>query len=213
MTRWVRGEAEIAELVRAGNLQQVTGSQADGTGLLTKARRIVDSAAKIIDSDADSAYVLAYGAARHAGTALLAHQGLRPTSKGGHYALDLALKAQFSPGFRVFSTMRRRRNELEYPEIADEAADYAEADTAVTDVRGLIDAALQPFIRTSAVVNPCVRPSTRYRTPLAGRTGSMPPGVTTRRRPLPLSLRCASPSGRRRASAGRPGRAGRSTGS
>lgn len=99
MTRWVRGEVEIADLVRAGSLQQVTGSQTDGSHLLDKARRIVDSAAKIVDSDADSAYVLAYDAARHAGTALLAHQGLRPMSKGGHDALDLALKAQFSPGF------------------------------------------------------------------------------------------------------------------
>ncbi len=33
MSRWARGEGEIAELVTTGQLQQVTGGQADGTPL------------------------------------------------------------------------------------------------------------------------------------------------------------------------------------
>ncbi|MBA3741531.1 hypothetical protein [Sporichthya sp.] len=143
MTRWARGETEIAELVKTGRLQQVTGGQADGTALLDKARRVADSAAALVDSDPDSAYVLAYDAARHAGTALLTHQGLRPTSKGGHYALDLSLRAQFGTGFRAFSTLRRRRNELEYPSMPSDAATTAEAEAAVQDARAVIDSASQ----------------------------------------------------------------------
>lgn len=121
----------------------MTGGQADGAALLDKARRVADSAAALVESDPDSAYVLAYDAARHAGTALLAHQGLRPTSKGGHYALDIALKAQFGSGFRAFSTMRRRRNELEYPAMPGDAASPAEAGTAVQDARSIIASAAQ----------------------------------------------------------------------
>lgn len=68
-----------------------------------------------MDDDPDSAFVLAYDAARYAVTALLAQQGLRPTTSGGHYAVALALRAQFGNGFRLFGALRRRRNELEYP--------------------------------------------------------------------------------------------------
>lgn len=46
---------------------------------LVRARRTVTAARAVADLDPDSAYVLAYDAARQACTALLAHQGLRPT--------------------------------------------------------------------------------------------------------------------------------------
>jgi hypothetical protein len=88
-----------------------------GQPFLDKARRVLTTATGLVATDPESAYVLAYDAARHAATALLAHQGLRTTSKGGHYAVDLALRAQFGAGFRSFSALRRRRNELEYPEV------------------------------------------------------------------------------------------------
>lgn len=127
MTRWGRGVADIEQLVNSGELQQVTGSQANGEKLLERARRAVASAAEIVDSDPNSAYVLAYDSARYAGTALLAQQGLRPTSRGGHYAVESALRAQFGDGFRAYATMRRRRNELEYQSIADEETDREEA--------------------------------------------------------------------------------------
>src|SRR5882762_8742294 len=84
MTRWPRGEAEIEELLRGGHLQQVTGAQTDGQPFLDTARRVLTTATGVVATDPESAYVLAYDAARHAATALLAHQGLRATSKGGH---------------------------------------------------------------------------------------------------------------------------------
>ena len=82
---------------------------------LQKASRTLETAGDIADQDPDSAYVLVYDAARYAGTAILAHRGLRPTTSGGHYALEVALRAQFGDGFRPFGAVRRRRNELEYP--------------------------------------------------------------------------------------------------
>lgn len=141
MTRWPRGEAEVEQLLAGDQLQALSGVQANGESLLARARRTLQTAAGIVERDPDSAYVLAYDAARHAGTALLAQQGLRPTSKGGHYALELALRAQFGHGFRAFGAMRRRRNELEYPGVADETADLTEAKEAVTDAQQILDAA------------------------------------------------------------------------
>ncbi|WP_368668677.1 HEPN domain-containing protein [Nocardioides massiliensis] len=98
------------------------------------------TARSAVDSDPDSALVLAYDAARQALTALLAHQGLRPTTKGGHYAVERAARAQFGPGFRQFGALRRRRNELEYPERPSDDATQDEAAEAVDNAEAIITA-------------------------------------------------------------------------
>lgn len=95
MARWKRGEAEVEVLIAAGSLQKLTGAAANGARLLKKAVVTLETARSAVERDPDSAYVLAYDAARQALTALLAHQGLRPTTKGGHYAVEQAAQAQF----------------------------------------------------------------------------------------------------------------------
>ena len=65
--------------------------------MIATARRHIASATTNADSDPEGALALAYDAARKTGTALLAHQGLRPTSTGGHLAVVDAINAQF-PG-------------------------------------------------------------------------------------------------------------------
>src|SRR5450756_1786323 len=143
MSRWPRGEAEIENLIAAKQLQQVIGGQANGALLLLKASRTLETAGEIADHDPDSAYVLAYDAARYAGTAILAHQGLRPTTSGGHYVVEVALRAQFGEGFRPFGAMRRRRNELEYPTDPGETTTHDEAQRAIQDAEGLLLAGQQ----------------------------------------------------------------------
>jgi hypothetical protein len=118
----------------------ITGA-ADGEPLPAKAGRTLATAASITSSDPDSALVLAYDAARYATTALLAQQGLRPTTAGGHVAVDLAIRAQFGDGFRGFGYLRRRRNELEYPTVGTAASDVDEANDAVAQSRGIVEAA------------------------------------------------------------------------
>lgn len=88
MARWKRGEAVVEGLVAAGDLQKLTGDAANGDRLLEKAATTLETARSAIERDPDSAFVLAYDASRQALTALLAHQGLRPTTKGGHYAVE-----------------------------------------------------------------------------------------------------------------------------
>lgn len=141
MARWQRGEAEVEQLVRRGELEHITGAAADGAPLLAQARRTTATAAGLVQADAHSAYVLSYDAARFACIALLAQQGMRATAEGGHYAVERAVRAQFGEGFRPFADLRRRRNELEYPRLPADTATPEEAKQAVEVAKRLIAAA------------------------------------------------------------------------
>ena len=141
MARWKRGEIDVENLIAAGDLQRLIGEAANGERLLAKASVTLETARSAIERDPDSAFVLAYDAARQALTALLAHQGLRPTTKGGHYAVEQAIRAQFGPGFRQFGALRRRRNELEYPERPGDDATVDEAAQSVEHAHEIITAA------------------------------------------------------------------------
>ena len=141
MARWKRGESEVEGLIASADLQKLTGDAANGERLLEKAAVTLETARSAIERDPDSAFVLAYDASRQALTALLAHQGLRPTTKGGHYAVEQAARAQFGPGFRQFGALRRRRNELEYPERPGDDATVEEAGDSVERASAIIAAA------------------------------------------------------------------------
>ena len=141
MPKWARGEAEVEQLIARGELERVTGGAADGTPLLEQARRTATTAAGLVSSDPYSAYVLAYDAARFGCIALLAQQGLRATTSGGHYAVEQAVRAQFGDGFRPFGALRRRRNELEYPHQPSDTATPEEAEQAAAAAQQLIAAA------------------------------------------------------------------------
>jgi hypothetical protein len=141
MSRWPRGEADVEELVRRGELEHVRGAAADGSPLLARADTTGATAAGLIATDAYSAYVLAYDAARFACVSLLAQQGMRATTSGGHYAVERAVRAQFGPGFRSFGDLRRRRHELEYPRLPVDAASEEQATQAIEVAQRLITAA------------------------------------------------------------------------
>lgn len=132
---------------RATPRPQGTGAGDRGRGrrdpLLEQARKTAATAAGLVSSDAYSAYVLAYDAARFACVALLAQQGMRATTSGGHYAVERAVRAQFGDGFRPFGALRRRRNELEYPHLPTDTATSDEAEQAANAAQLLIAAAGQ----------------------------------------------------------------------
>lgn len=141
MSRWRQGEAEVEQLLARNELQEVGGGRADGEAWLVKARRTLDTAASLTDADPENACVLAYDSARSACTGLLAQQGLRPTTSGGHVAVERAVRAQFGDPFRPYGMLRRRRNELEYPEHPEDTVDASEAKAAVSTARTVIEAA------------------------------------------------------------------------
>jgi HEPN domain-containing protein len=139
--RWSTGETTVERLLADGRVEQVKGAQADGASWLDRARRGLEAARILAESAPDSSVVLAYDAARQACVALLAQQGLRPTTAGGHYAVEEVIRAQFGSTLRAFGGLRRRRNELEYPLYPTEQASAAEAAETLKTAGEIIDAA------------------------------------------------------------------------
>jgi len=76
----VIGDVPRRDLLAAGHIERVQGAQADGASWLDRARRGLEAAQTLAESAPDSSVVLAYDAARQACVALLAQQGLRPTT-------------------------------------------------------------------------------------------------------------------------------------
>lgn len=87
---------------------------------------------------------MAYDAARKACSALLAQQGLRATSRGGHIAVRDVTRAQFGGGprgrvLREFDAMRRRRKDAEYPQDSGDAIDADEVRAVLPKARAIVD--------------------------------------------------------------------------
>jgi hypothetical protein len=116
--RWGKGAEQVTALIDARHLQHVVGDSETVGTLLASSRRHVESARMTVSQDPEAAYSLAYDAARKSATALLNHQGLRPTSAGGHLAVVDTISAQFPgvPGLASLDRLRRRRNQAEYPD-------------------------------------------------------------------------------------------------
>lgn len=116
---WQPGRDRIAELLQAGELERVSADRRIGQLLLDDADRHLATAATALTSgDLSGAYQLAYDALRKSAASLLAVQGLRATSRGGHVAVQEAVVAQFGStvrAFRSFGRIRRARNAFEYP--------------------------------------------------------------------------------------------------
>ncbi len=138
MSSWATGIDTITQLLAAGNLQKVSPSLDSATAALAAAAKHLDSALVLADSDPDGAYTLLYDAARKSLAAVLQAQGLRATSRGGHYAIQEAIAAQFTKppprdAFRSYARLRRTRNQIEYDDISATTADDVHADAhAVT---------------------------------------------------------------------------------
>lgn len=118
---WERGRADIERRLDNGELERVTASDDVASRLIADAEAHLTLAGKGIEDDPSGALQLSYDAARKASAALLAVQGLRATSRGGHVAVIDAVRAQFDDrsGMEVFGRLhrlRRRRNRTEYPD-------------------------------------------------------------------------------------------------
>jgi HEPN domain-containing protein len=149
MTSWQRGQAEIERMLADGELQALTAAAADGEQWLSKARRTLSTAASAAETDPESAFTLAYDAARFACNALLAQQGLRATTRGGHYAVEVAVRGQFGATFDRYGGLRRQRNDIEYPVIIAARLTPNDARSAIAVATEITNAAEQllPHLR------------------------------------------------------------------
>ncbi len=149
---WQPGRDRIAELLQAVELERVTADRIIAQRLLDDAgrhlataadacRHLATAADALSSGDLSGAYQLAYDAFRKSAASLLAVQGLRATSRGGHIAIQEAVLAQFGSTvrvFRSFSRIRRARNSFEYPSTAAPGPspdDVNDAITAATQAR------------------------------------------------------------------------------
>jgi hypothetical protein len=142
--RWPVGEPEVQNLIDEGELQHVAPSEEHAEFLLQQADTHLASAAKLVDDDPSGALAMLYDAARKAMTAPLARQGLRPTNKNGHRAVQEGVEAQLGPNarkvVRTFRALRLRRHDSEYPGMETPTITSEEVTLALADSRDIVDA-------------------------------------------------------------------------
>jgi HEPN domain-containing protein len=142
---WETGSERIQELIDAGELGQVSPDNELAQRMLSDAgRHLATAAAAEATGDLSGAYQLAYDALRKSTASLLEAQGLRPTSRGGHIAVQDAAIAQFGSTIRAlrsFSRLRRARNSFEYPSAESPGPSEDDVKDAIRVAREVNDAA------------------------------------------------------------------------
>jgi len=134
---WQRGREAIERLLDDAEAERVVPSDDLADRLMDDASAHLESARAIRDFDPTGAYQLAYGAARKACSALLAVQGPRATTRGGH----VAVQEQFGRVFAPFARMRRRRRDSEYPDLDTPNITEADADEGIRKAAEMVEAA------------------------------------------------------------------------
>lgn len=145
MSGWAQGREIVTQLIERGELERVAVNANHCNSLLSKAALHLESAEQLRTLDPDQAFAAAYDSARKALTALLAAQGLRPTSRGGHIVVAETALAQFEPPLgphiKPFNWMRRTRNAVEYPNENTPDISTEEVDEATQYARKILDIA------------------------------------------------------------------------
>jgi HEPN domain len=152
---WEPGRERIQQLIDEEELGVVSPDMSAAMRMLGDAERHLATAATAKSTgDLAGGYQLAYDALRKAAVSLLAAQGLRPTSRGGHVAVQEAVTAQFGSTVRVlrsFGRIRRARNNFEYPSSetpGPSADDLEDAVKVATEVRSAVATILEERILT-----------------------------------------------------------------
>jgi hypothetical protein len=143
---WEPGRNRVADLIDAGELEPVPPDDRVARRLLDDAGRHLDTAtAAVASEDLSGAYQLAYDALRKSAAALLAVQGVRATTRGGHIAVQEAATAQFGStirAFRSFGRIRRSRNRFEYPDSDTASPSSDDVHDAITTATAARDGAI-----------------------------------------------------------------------
>ncbi len=143
--RWEQGRAEVDALIAQGLVEKVAPSREHADRLLAQARRHLANARNSADVDPEGAYSTLYDAGRKALWAVLANQGLRSTTRGGHLAVYDAVRAQLDPPMgaqlRPFDRMRRQRHSAEYPALDTPELDPDDVLIDVPKIQAVVDIA------------------------------------------------------------------------
>ncbi|HST46774.1 hypothetical protein [Jatrophihabitans sp.] len=145
ISRWAQGRETIDQLLAQRRLQRVPPNRDHADWLINTARRHLVSAATTVDDDPEGCAALLYDGARKALAAVLANQGLRATSDGGHLAVYESVTAQLDPPLgkilRPFDRLRRQRNQVEYPSLGKPAPELDPLDLSqdIAIAREIVD--------------------------------------------------------------------------
>lgn len=143
---WQPGRDRVERLLNAGELEVVTPDEAVARRLISDASKHLDTAASALGADdLAGAYQLAYDALRKSAAALLAVQGLRATSRGGHIAIQESAAAQFGASvqaFKSYGRIRRARNDFEYPDSSTQGSTVEDVQDAISVATQARDAAV-----------------------------------------------------------------------
>ena len=136
MASWPTRPRDDQRLIAAGIWQKVAPSLEAAHGFLAPSSRPHRQRANRRRTQTRRRVLAAFDAARKSLAAVLQAQGLRATSKGGHYAIQEAIDAQFTqpPPARRSAPSRtygEDRNQVEYEDNTPITADDVDADTAV----------------------------------------------------------------------------------
>ncbi|MEK7295229.1 MAG: hypothetical protein AAB018_01685 [Actinomycetota bacterium] len=139
--KWKTGQAEIAGLISDGKMEVVLPDLRVAQQLLEDARHHLASATTIRQTDLTGSYQLAYDALRKSVAAILQVQGLRPTSHGGHIAVQCAIRAQFPSveEFKPFNRIRQVRHSYEYLDSATEGPTVDDVDDVITSATAALN--------------------------------------------------------------------------
>lgn len=142
---WNQGRAEIDALIAKGYLDTVQADRALADLMLQEAGRHLASSKLTASTDPTGSFAMAYDGCRKALGAILENQGLRATSKGGHKAVEDAVRAQLVPPMKAeldgFGWMRVLRNNTEYPSLDKPMANIDDAVLAQGFGEDIIDMA------------------------------------------------------------------------
>lgn len=138
---WTTGSADIQKLLAARELTRIAGDATEGTEWIAMAETRLNSAQSIRSDDPESAFILTYESVHIVGMGILAQQGLRPTTTGGHIAVETALRAQFGDSFTAYGWMRRTRHQSMYPAFPGDQISEEVVGEAFDDAHAMIDAA------------------------------------------------------------------------
>lgn len=152
---WALGRDTILKMLDAGELEEVAPNDEFAQILIVKARKHLVTAGVIRDTDLEIAFDALYTAARLSITALLATQGLRPTTKGGHTAPINAVRAQLgehATALRSYDRLRVTRNRTDYPSPGaslsmDDVTEAIERATNIVDAAAAVPPQLPVFVR------------------------------------------------------------------
>ncbi|MPY80886.1 MAG: helix-turn-helix domain-containing protein [Actinophytocola sp.] len=138
---WEQGQDVVSALLDEGQLELISGTDADATPFFDLAESHLEAADQLATSAPASAFRLVCEAAQLIGSGMLGRQGLRPAANSASNVASRAVTAQFGLQFSQIELLRQRALELATPTSRDNRATASDVADYAPTVRSLLDAA------------------------------------------------------------------------